>query len=134
MNAILQFVFAPIATLLLGFILGRRKSQADAQSVELQNADRVIRIYKEATDDVLGRCDELVLELRSAKDELRKSRNDNQELHRQNDSLLKQLRAMREENATLSARVRHLEVIFQVNAATPQLIPQTPTPGHDQTI
>lgn len=56
---IVTYIISPVLTLLVGWLVGRRKAKADANSTEINNVSEVLGIYRGIIKDFESKVKEL---------------------------------------------------------------------------
>lgn len=94
MNEVLTVTVSSIITALIGWLIGRRKTQAETTSIEIDNVDKAVKIWQTIADELRKDLSQLLKENAEMKNEIKKLEIKVQSLMREN----KKLRELLEKN------------------------------------
>ncbi|MBA3899741.1 MAG: hypothetical protein H0X62_05940 [Bacteroidetes bacterium] len=63
---IITYVIAPVATALVGWMAGRRKTEADSKKSEIENVEAILTIYQRIIKDLEAKVERLEVRLDDA--------------------------------------------------------------------
>lgn len=96
----------PVVTGITGWLIGRRKRDQEVKSMELDNTEKIIALWRQ-------KAEEAVSDLRSLKEEFEPLRVDYRKLMQEHSKLLtetqREFSELRKENKDLRTRLRKLE-------------------------
>lgn len=102
LGSIILTIVTSLVTGFGGWIFGRRKNKAEAQTVELENVNKAVAIWRETAEN-------LNVQLGLYTNELIKFRQENENLQEELDKMKQELKSLKSENDKLKKEVEKLK-------------------------
>lgn len=93
----------PIITAVITWIFARRKNLAEARGVELENAAKIVRMWRDLSEGMETRFRTEISDLQMKNCELQKKMED---ITRENEMLLNKMHSLEDENRKLQAQLK----------------------------
>lgn len=98
-----------------GWLVGRRKSEAEAKSVELENVQTAVKIWRQAAEELSTQLKTYNTQLNHQREEnillrqeIHELRKENEHLQKELSALRKEIEALKKQNTKLVSKLREL--------------------------